>query len=368
MSLRYLDRHSHRSRLRSSASVDHCSGLVLPVSTRTVRRLCWTEGSLSFRRRRKRQKRLEPLEKNNLTARYLDTSGTTSRTQLVTPYPPAVPPLAGEALGRTQSIRYPLNGSQTVHYPNQSFAQNFDRYHRESRSDQNLPRADYRPYPRGYDTIDYAGYQTEAARRRQRRPLPKSFSDCDLCKRRVFNEEYSNYASDQEHSDNYPWRDSLDREESTREPRPYREKIKERFRERLTVRHIPDNELLPSSNKPMDYSASLPQRATLPFEYQPMNNPNHVRTVEYQRNAGDERLMVGNQHQSNHEDLGPTNFTVKFYQNENDQMDPRRDFVDRSFRDAKEVQEMSMRMNETPSYPDRFNYYPQQTRRFNGNM
>ena len=266
---------------------------------------------------------------------------------MVTPYPPA-PNLGADSLTRTQSIRYPQHGSQ-----------NFDRYHRESRSDQNLHRADFRPYPmtnngvhpRGYETMDYPGYQTDVVRRsRQRRPLPKSFSDCDLCKRRVFNEEYSNYASDQEQNENYPWRDSLDREESTREPRTYREKIKERFRERLTVRHIPDTDL-PSS----------PPRQHLPFDYHSMTNPNHVRTVEYQRNAGDERLTVGNQHHPNHDESGATNFTVKFYQNENDR-------IDRSFREAKEVQEMSMRMNETPPFADRFHYYPQQNRRFQGNL
>jgi hypothetical protein len=259
------------------------------------------------------------------------------------------------------TYRHP-SASQSI--SNSPFAQNMERYHRESRSEFDLHNAASIPYRtrttmtsvnyRPYGTIDYSSNVNH-----RRRSLPKSFSDCDLCKREVFNQEY-------QEDDNWRLENTLDRRA---EPRTYREKIKERFRERLTIRNIPDTDILPPSTT-VEYSTILPRHQRigsesirpvqhLPFEYIPNDN---VRTVEYKRNSNQERVSIGNnqQHGINDEN-GTTNFTVKFYEHDDDDNTENR--LDRCLHEAREVQEMSMRMSEQ----QHFNRHHQQQRRYTGN-
>ena len=240
-----------------------------------------------------------------------------------------------------------------------------ERYRRESRSEYDLhhgsvpyrtrtttTNVSYRPY----GTIDYG------SNIHRRRSLPKSFSDCNLCRREYFNEECQQYYD--ENDNNWHCESTLERRG---EPRSYREKIKERFRERLTVRNIPDADIYPPPAKPVEYSTVLPRhqrRASesnravqhLPFEYIPNDN---VRTVEYKRNSNQERVSVGTNHQQGmNDENGATNFTVKFYEHDDDdEMDNR---IDRCLHEAREVQEMSMRMSEQQNFN-------RQQRRFTGN-
>jgi hypothetical protein len=297
-------------------------------------------------------------EAKTYSSRYLDTSGTSSRAQLVTPLPPPNGSGLGMATHRHGSA------SQSLHYPltTSSFAQNMERYHRESRSDFDLHHnIDYdhhtsMPYRnrsamaydghRPYGTVDYPSRNYNA---NGRRSLPKSFSDCDLCKRQVVGEEYQQYYDEQD--DNWRLENSMERRA---EPQAYREKIKERIRERLTVRKIPDADILPPATATtVEYSTVLPrhqrvgsdgQAQHLPFEYTPNENPKNVRSVEYKRNSSEERVAVGNnQARSINDDNGATNFTVKFYDRDDEDSENR---LDRCLHEAREVQEMSMRMSE----------------------
>ncbi len=311
-----------------------------------------------FRRRRKQQKALA--ETKTYASRYLDTSGASSRAQLVTPLPP---PNTNHG-SISQSIHYPLTTT--------TFAQNMERYHRESRSDCDLHNnINYEhhtsvPYRnrsamgydvhRPYGTIDYSSRNYNHDRRRS---LPKSFSDCDLCKRQVVGDEYQHY---NEQDDNWHLENSMERRG---EPRAYREKIKERFRERFSVRKIPDTDILPPPSTTVEYSTVLPRHQRcgsesngqihhLPFEYVPNENPKNVRTVEYKRNSSEERVAVGNnQARTTNDENGAANFTVKFYERDDDDSENR---LDRCLHEAREVQEMSMRMSEQQHHFNRYQY------------
>lgn len=315
-----------------------------------------------FRRRRKQQKTLETIATKNFSSHYLDTSGTSSRAQLV------IPPTNN---GPTMNTYRRTSMSQSI--ANSPFAQNMEKYHRESRSEFDLHHAsipyrtrtamtniNYRPY----GTIEYSSNINP----HRRRSLPKSFSDCDLCKRQVFNEEYQQQQCYDE-NDNWHLENSLERQA---EPRSYREKIKERFRERLTVRKISDTDVLPATTA-VEYSTVLPRRQRLtsesirpavqhlPFEYIPNDN---IRTVEYKRNSNQERVSIGNTQQCGlNDENGATNFTVKFYEHDNndDELENR---LDRCLHEAREVQEMSMRMSEQ----QHFNRHYQQQKRYSGNL
>ncbi len=283
-----------------------------------------------FRRRRKQRKLLETLGKTGLSSRYLDASGASSRAQLVTPIPP--PSYLPSNTG-THSSHHRLNAS---YHPslNSSFAQNFNRYHRESQSELDLHHnsingIDYRSIPnrfrptplnenyRGYGTMDYSSNNFDG--NHLRRSLPKSFSDCDLCKRRIINEEQQQYSKEQD--DNW-------RLENT-QPRTYRDQIKER----VISRPISDNELIPSST--VEYSTVLPrhQRITnenvhhLPFEYTQNENSNQERATG-----------ISNEN----------NYTGKYYQHDDD--DETKNRLNRRLHDPREIQRMSMRMNDRHSY------------------
>ncbi|CAF0897213.1 unnamed protein product [Rotaria sp. Silwood1] len=349
---------------------------------------------LLFHRRRKQQKTLHNITSKNLSSRYLETSGTSSRAQLVTPLPP---PIINDPGIDTRCC---ASTTQTIHYPlsTSSFAKNMERYHRESRSDFDLHQSsmngvDYGCHAsipsrnrvtmtngihRPYGTIDYSSINNNVHRRRS---LPKSFSDCNLCKQQVYSEEYQHYYD--EEGDNWHMENS---KEQQIEPRNYREKIKERFRERLTVRKIPDSDILPPPITTVEYSTILPRHQRigsqsnrtngqvhhLPFQYIPNENSKNIRTVEYKRNSSQERVAVGsNQQHSINDENGTTNFTVKFYERDDDD-DAAENQLDRCLHEAREVQEMSMRMSEQQQQQQQqqqhFNRYQyQQQRRFTGN-
>ncbi len=319
----------------------------------------------------------------------MDTSGTSSRAQLVTPLPPP----NGTGINTYRRT----NATQTIHHPvsTSSFAQNMERYHRESRSDFDLHHSsmngiDYGhhasiPYRsrtamangshRPYGTIDYASRNYNV---NNRRSLPKSFSDCDLCKRQVFTDEYQHYYDE---DDNWHLENTLERQS---EPRAYREKIKERFRERFTVRKVSDTDALPApTTTTVEYSTVLPRHQRigsesnrsnipvqhLPFEYIPNENSKNVRTVEYKRNSNQEHLAVGNNQQRGiNDESGTSNFTVKFYERDDDDVSENR--FDRCLNEAREVQEMSMRMSEQQQQQhfNRHQYHHQQQRYYNGNV
>ena len=230
-----------------------------------------------------------------------------------------------------------------------------ERYHRESRSDFDLHQSamsgiDYHHRAanlnRAYGTMDY-GARSSSMDHHRRRSLPKSFSDCDLCRRRVQTEDYRDYYHEDQ-DDNWRLENSVDRRAAAAsggEARAYREKIKERFRERLSMRQ--------EANGTVEYSTVLPrhQRLTsasaggvqhLPFEYIPPEKASNVRTVEYKCNANEERFAVGQQ--SSADESGTSNFTVKFYQHDDD--NDEQEELERCLHEAREVQELSMRMTE----------------------
>ena len=170
-----------------------------------------------------------------------------------------------------------------------------ERDHRESRSDFDLHQSAMSGIDshhrtanlnRAYGTMDYGGARSSSMD--HRRSLLKSFSDCDLCRRCVQTEEYRDYYHEDQ-DDNWRLENSIDR----REHRAYREKVKERFRERLSVH--------PEPSSTVEYSTVLPrhQRITsesarstagpvhhLPFEYIPNDTSSNVRTVERIISAG----------------------------------------------------------------------------------
>ncbi|CAF1028220.1 unnamed protein product [Rotaria sordida] len=350
--------------------------------------------ALLFHRRRKQQKIISNITTKNLSSRYLDTSGTSSRAQLVTPLPPPINNDTGMDTYRRTTT------SQNIHYPlsTSSFAQNTERYHRESRSDfdlhhntmNNVNYGYHTSIPcrnrtimtngihRPYGTIDYSSINNNFHRRRS---LPKSFSDCNLCKQQIFSDEYQHYYD--EENDNWHLEDN---KEQQLESRAYREKIKEHFRERLTVRKIPDTDILPPSTTTVEYSTILPRHQRigsqsnrsngqvvhhLPFQYIPNDDSTNVRTVEYKRNSSQERVAVGSNQQQQHtinDENGTTNFTVKFYERDDDDIENQ---LDRCLHEAREVQEMSMRMSEQQQQQqqhfNRYQYQHQQQRRFTGN-
>ncbi|UJR35058.1 hypothetical protein I4U23_027834 [Adineta vaga] len=336
--------------------------------------------ALLLQRRRKQRKLSEDLRKAPISSRYLNASGTSSRAQLVTPLPPPpLPPLNNPDLnyGTHSSRRHrQMSVSQSTHqpFPTSSFVQNSDRYYRSSRSDFDLhqnnsnginshfhtsipsrtahPRT-FNENPRGYDTIDHTSTN------QRRRAIPKSFSDCDLCKRRVIDEEYEEYLNKHHEDDN--WRLENTNSQRRMEPRPYRDKIKERVRERLTVRQIPNDEYVPSATSTVEYSTVLPrhQRISsesnqslrqLPFEY-----------IPHEKSSTTERLTTATTTNNlpiteNHARI----FTRKFY--EHDDNDTR----NRHFPDTREIQEMSLKMNEQQNFTRQPYYHPQQ-KHFNEN-
>ena len=316
-----------------------------------------------------------------------------SRAQLVTPLPV---PLSGGGGMITRSSHRLTSASQTIHYPlpSPSFARNMERYHRESRSDFDLHHSamsgvDYRPVPslpyysrstfangvnRAYGTMDCVSRSDMSDRRRS---LPKSFSDCDICKRRVYAEEYQNYQ--EEESDNWRLENSMGRRAASPVDfsRPYRERVKERFRERLIVRKVPDSDPLVASSGTVEYSTVMPrnQRISsesnrsnigpvhhLPFEYTPNDTTHQARSTEHKRYSSEERLSFANQQQqTTGDERGSANFTVKFYERDDDEEeDDLEKRLDRCLHEAREVQEMSMRMSEQQQYLGRNQYHHQQ--------
>lgn len=263
-------------------------------------------------------------------------------------------------MAATQNFAHPSMSSPT-------FARNMERFHRESRSDFNLHENPTNSIDYRSRTFDYPFYNDDFSRRaRQRRSLPKSFSDCDLCKRRVLNEDFEMNSIDGEQNENFSWKNS------PRHVRPYREKLKERVRERLTIRNLGEDERFSSClTSTLPHSTRMTTSSQqLPFEYIPNDSTNPVRTVEYQRNGTNERFSVDNRrskYSMNENDDGTTNFSVKFYPtDQTNPTDPRKDYHERSFNDAKEVQEMSMKMNEQIPYSNRYSY-SQHQRCFNSN-
>lgn len=275
------------------------------------------------------------------------------------------PPISTGVLYDPRSSRRRISTSHGPHHlpPSSSFAQSPERYYRESRSDFDLHQSggngiDYRhhasitnrvrpatladPY-RGYGTIDHASYNRD--RTHQTRPIPKSFSDCDLCKRRVIDEEHQQYVDENWRLENTG--------ERRAEPRPYRDKIKERVRERLTVRQTPDEDVI--SPAPVEYSTVLPRHQriasgalqTLPFEYIPSEPTNRLRT----RSSSQEPMGTT--------ESGTSVYTRKFYERDGN------DTLARHYQTPREVQELSVRMNE-PHNVNRHPYF-HSTRHFNEN-
>ncbi|CAF3366042.1 unnamed protein product [Rotaria sp. Silwood1] len=341
--------------------------------------------ALLFRRRRKQQKVIEDIANTNISSRYLDASGTSSRVQLV----PSLSPTNGSGIIH-DSCPSPRRAStsQSTHRSLSSspFAQNMERYYRDSRSDfdlhhYSLDGLDYRdhasiPYRtrsttlngnyRGYGTIDQSSFNYDT--NRHRRSLPKSFSDCNLCKRRVINEEYQQYFNEQD--DNWHLENTL---EQRIEPRTYRDKIKERFRDHSTVRPNSDNDIPPSPSTTVEYSTILPRHQRivsesnrsngpvrhLPFEYIPNETPSNTRTMEFKRSRSQDCLTTGNnqQHATNNES-GTTNFTMKFYDRDDDD-DNTKNHFDRRLHEGREFSQMSMRTNGQPNF-NRHQYYHKQ--------
>lgn len=332
----------------------------------------------------------------NLSSRYLDASGASSRVQLV---PSLSPPNGNGNIHDIYSSHRRANALQNAHHSlsNSSFGQNMERYYRESRSDfdlynNNLGGIDYRyhtsiPYRsrstlsngnnyRGYGTIDHSSLNYDA--NRQRRSLPKSFSDCDLCKRHATSEEYPQYFNVQD--DNWHIENTI---EQRTEPRAYRDKIKERFRERSGVRQLADNEATSSPMATVEYSTVLPrhQRISsesnrsngpvhhLPFEYIPSETLNNIRTTGFKRNLSKDRLAAANnqQHMTDAE-TNTNDLTMKYYERDDDvdDVDSKNNF-DRRLNESREVQEMSMRMNEQQNLNRQEHYCQQHQRRFTGN-
>ncbi|CAF1112138.1 unnamed protein product, partial [Didymodactylos carnosus] len=372
--------------------------------------------------------------------------------------------------GFIYSRNYPQNTVRTVCYTtiyarpdHKTILYYVNGSRRESRSDFNLHdsqaagvRNEYfytehcpRRHPNQYRTMhDFRSNE------QYHRSLAKSFSDCELCKRLVVEEEQRHrrfdnsprmervelpnlFNRDERHRrtgndtvrckrrkfddwdlNSSPVQHDFVRSESSSPPprRTYREKIKERFRERLTYRKHLGNEIGDSpietnrnlvhdgttDNKQIyhhsssshhrksmhratrsstadlndrqnvEYSTVLPRNIRqrthsesnldpsfttdidnhvrhLPVEYVPLDEPKNTRTVQYRRNSSLERLTIGDDcGRSNHnnrvmqsDDNGTTNFTVKFYDHHNN-------------RDEREIQEMSMKVNEHSRERGRF--------------
>ncbi|CAF0995267.1 unnamed protein product [Rotaria sordida] len=349
--------------------------------------------ALLFRRRRKKQKVLENITNTNLSSHYLDVNGTSSRVQLV---PSLSPPNGNSTIHDTYPSPRRTNTPQSTYRSLSSspFPQNRERCYRETRSDFDLYHnsldgidycypvtTPYRTRPttsndnyRGYGTIDHSSFNYDI--NRHHRSLPKSFSDCNLCKRRVVNEEYQQYFNEQD--DNWHFKNTL---EQRTEPRTSRDKIKERFRERSTSRQISDNDLTPSPSTTVEYSTILPRHQRiasesnrsnepvrhLPFEYIPNETPTNIRKMGFKQNLSQDHLATGNnqQHVTN-DDSGTTNFTMKFYErgDNDDDDDNTKNHFDRCLHEGREVQQMSMRMNGQQNL-NRHPYYHQQ-RRFTG--
>ncbi|CAF3435369.1 unnamed protein product [Rotaria socialis] len=342
--------------------------------------------ALLLQRRRKQKKTLGDVSNTNISSPYMDASGTSSRVQLV----PSLSPLNGNSavIHDTYLPRHRSSISQSFHRPlsSSSFAQNKERYNRESKSEFDLHHSgldgiDYRhhasiPYRvrsttfngnyRGYGTIDPSSFSYDV--NRHRRSLPKSFSDCNLCKRRATDEEYQQYFNG--HDDNWHLESNLERRA---EPRTYRDKIKERFRERSTTRPNSENDgtTLPPSATTIEYTTVLPRQQRiasesirsngpvhhLPFEYIPNENSNHIRQMEFRRSSSQNCLPTGNiQQHPTSDESGTSNFTMKFYERDGDHTKPHHD---RYAYDEREVQEMSMRMNQQQNF-NRHQYYRQQ--------
>lgn len=321
----------------------------------------------------------------------MDASGTSSRVQLV----PSLlsPPGVNNNLHETYLPRHRSSLSESFHHPlpTSSYIQNMDQYYRENQNDFDLHQngfdgINYRhhssiPYRlrslplndnnKGYGTMDYSSFNYDI--NRHRRSLPKSFSDCNLCKRRVADEEYQQYLNGQD--DNWQFGSTFDRRA---EQRTYRDKIKDRSRERSTAQQSPGSDgATRSSATTVEYSTVLPRQQRinseaarsngpvhhLPFEYVQNEPSNNIHKIEFKRNLSQSRLTTGNTQQYIPVDeSGVTNMTMRFY--EHDDNDTKH-YPDQPSRDGREVQEMSMRMNEQQSL--KRNQYRQQQRRFSEN-
>ena len=307
--------------------------------------------SYAIRRRRKQRKLLEDMGKTQLSSRYLDNSGASSRAQLVPPM--SAPPFrsfhpSDHHLNHFSHGRLNASYHPSIH---SSFAPNLNRSQRGSRSDfdlrqSNLPGIDPRhhasiPYrvrsntihdnPRTFGTVDYSS--NPFAPNQFRRSLPKSFSDCDLCKQRVVNEEHQRYSADQEPNWHAGQNASIDRRS---EPKVYQDQIKEHFRERVTTGPIPDSELRPSPTA-VEYSTVLPRHQRIPAE---ANGYTHHLPVEYL--ANEEHPGMNNENRT-------ASYTVKYYERDDDD-DPARNHFRRRSHDSRESQQASMRMNDRHQY------------------
>ncbi|CAF1036512.1 unnamed protein product, partial [Didymodactylos carnosus] len=234
--------------------------------------------------RRRRQR----FQKN--TTRYFDNGGISSRAQLVTPIP-VTQRSSSTVLHRSGTSSGGGLGINSSDTSRTSFARNMDKYRKESRSDYDL----HDNYAQGIRN-EYFNWGHHPHRRsnqfqtmhdfrssdQHRRSLPKSFSDCELCKRRVAEEEgryrsfdhlsprmermalpnlfnrnewhrrtgdditryqrreFGDWRLDPPSSHNFGQIESSSLSSPPR--RTYREKIKERFRERLTHRKHFGNE------------------------------------------------------------------------------------------------------------------------------
>lgn len=345
--------------LYSSLTIDYCLGTSTSVSFSSTNRITKIFLHACFRRRRKQRKLLGDTGKPPVSSRYLDGTGTSSRAQLVPPMS-AAPPLRSFHSTDPNFSSFSQNRLNASYRPSMhpSFSPNLNRSPRASRSDfdlrqNDLPGIDYRhhasiPYrvrsmttndnPRGYGTMDHPS--NHFGPNNLRRSLPKSFSDCDLCKQRIVNEEYQRYNNDQEeswHAQNL----SIDRRA---EPKVYQDKVKEHFRERVTTRPIADSELLPSPTA-VEYSTVLPRHQRmhnessgfahhLPVEYIPN---------EFPRGSNEEHAGMNNENRT-------ASYTVKYYERDDEDDSARNYFQRRSQDSTRESQQMSMRMNDRHQY------------------
>ena len=286
-----------------------------------------------------------------IPSRYLDTSGASSRAQLVPPISaPPVRSFHSTDPNFNHSPHHRLNASYRPSI-NPSFSPNLNRSPRASRSDFDLRHHASIPYrvrstttddnPRGYGTMDYPS--NHFGPNNLRRSLPKSFSDCDLCKQRIVDEEYQRYNNDKEEN----WHTQNSTIDRRTEPKVYQDKVKEHFRERVTTRPISDSEILPAAPA-VEYSTVLPRHQRmhnessgfahhLPVEYIPN---------EFSRSLNEEHAGINNENRT-------ANYTVKYYERDDEDDSARNHFQRRSHDSARESQQMSMRMN------DRHQYYHQ---------
>lgn len=297
---------------------------------------------------------LEDTGKPPISSRYLDTSGASSRAQLVPPM--SAPPVRSFHSTDPNFNQFPQHRLNASYRPsiNSSFSPNLNRSPRASRSDfdlrqNNPPGIDYLhhasiPYrvrstttddnPRGYGTMDHSS--NHFAPNNLRRSLPKSFSDCDLCKQRIVDEEYQRYNNDKEEN----WHAQNSTIDRRTEPKVYQDKVKEHFRERVTTCPISDSELPPSTTA-VEYSTVLPRHQRmhnessgfahhLPVEYIPN---------EYPRGLNEEHAGINNENRT-------ASYTVKYYERDDEEDSARNHFQRRSHDSARESQQMSMRMND----------------------